>query len=125
SDVGGPVARLVTSGGVDLVHDLWSRRPTKFAGNRFTRPVVDLARLRRDDPVLAQWGERLLVPKLLVATQTRAVELLVDERGDMWPSVPVVAVVAPVDDLWLLAAALASPPVSANSLRRHAGAALS
>ncbi len=125
SDNDGAVARLVTSGAVDLVHDLWSRRSTKFAGNRFTQPVVDLTRLRRDDPALAQWGERVLVPKLLVATQTRVVELLVDERGEMWPSVPVVAVVAPVDELWLLAAALASPPVTAVCLRRHAGAALS
>ncbi len=107
------------------MNDLWDRRPVKFAGNRFTRPMVDLDALNRDAPALAEWGSRVLVPKLVVATQTRVVELLVDELGDLWPSVPVVAVVAPLDQLWSLAAALASPAVTADCLRRHAGTALS
>jgi hypothetical protein len=116
--------RLTTSGSIDLVNDRWARRDTKFAGTSIERPVVEIGRLRDEDPALARWAERVLVPKIVVATQTRVVELVVDEAGELWPSVPVVAVLAPPDRLWPLAAALASPPVSADSLRHHAGTAL-
>jgi hypothetical protein len=117
--------RLITSGAIDLANSRWARRVTRFAGTSMARPVVDLGRLRDKDPALGRWAERVLVPKVLVATQTRVVEVIVDEGGDMWPSVPVVAVVAAAEELWPLAAALASPPVSADSLRHHAGSALS
>jgi hypothetical protein len=117
--------RLLTSGAIDPVHELWPHRPVTFAGERLERPVVDLERLRDEAPSLARWAEPVLVPKLLVATQTRVVEVVVDERGDRWPSVPVIAVTAPAEHLWSLAAALSSPAVSAWCMRRHAGAALS
>jgi hypothetical protein len=117
--------RLLTSGSIDLVNELWDRRATTFAGGSWRAPVVDIDRLRREDERLARWAERVLVPKVVVATQTRVVEVLVDETGRIWPSVPVIAVVAPSERLWAVAAVLASPPVSALGLRRHAGAALS
>jgi hypothetical protein len=116
--------RLVTSGSIDLVNDLSARRRITFAGTSWTDPVVDVERMRHDDPALARWAERVLVPKVVLATQTRVVEVLVDETGSIWPSVPVVAVVAEPEELWRVAAALASPPVCALALRRHAGAAL-
>jgi hypothetical protein len=116
--------RLVTSGAIDLVNDLWARRVTAFARLRLQSPVVDMDRLRVDAPELAAWAQRVLVPKVVVATQTRVIELVVDEEGDVWPSVPTVAVVAPRDQLWRVAAALASPALSALGLARHAGAAL-
>jgi hypothetical protein len=116
--------RLVTSGAVDLVNDLWSRRETRFAGRVIQSPVVDVDRMRVDAAELWSWATRVLVPKVVVATQTRVVELVVDETGEMWPSVPTIAVVAPREQLWQVAAALASPAVSAIGLARHAGAAL-
>jgi hypothetical protein len=120
----GAAVRLMTSGSIDLVNDLWSRRVTRFARVRIHAPVVDVDRVRTDAPELAAWAARVLVPKLVVATQTRVVELVVDETGELWPSVPTLAVIAPREQLWLLAAALASPTVSALGLTRHGGAAL-
>jgi len=117
--------RLLTSGSIDLVNDLSPRRFVKFAGTSFNEPVVEMERLRQEDPRLARWAERVLVPKVVVATQTRVVEVVVDEDGSVWPSVPVVAVAAVPERLWEIAAAIASPPISALGLRRHAGAALS
>jgi hypothetical protein len=126
ADAIGPIdVPLITSGAIDLANNRWGRRVTRFAGTSITRPVVDVEGLRDGDPTLARWAERVLVPKLLVATQTRVIEVIVDEVGNMWPSVPVIAVVAAPEQLWPLAAALASPPVSADSLRHHAGSALS
>ena len=116
--------RLVTSGGIDLVNDLSSHRPTTFARTTYTAPVVDMELLCREAPDLGRWAARVLVPKVMVATQTRVVEVLVDETGRDWPSVPVIAVIAPAERLWHVAAVLASPPASALGLRRHAGAAL-
>jgi hypothetical protein len=63
-----------------------------------------------------------LVPKVLVATQTRVLEVLPDPDGRLVPSVPVVAVAG--EDVWSIAAALSAPPVSAWALHRAAGAAL-
>ena len=73
----------------------------------------------------ADWVRRTSAPKLLVATQTRVVEVAVDEDGEWVPAVPVVVVLAPVDRLWSLAAALTSPAVSAWLHQRAAGTALS
>jgi hypothetical protein len=68
---------------------------------------------------------RTAVPKVLVATQTRVVELAVDEGGTWVPSVPAIAVVpADPDDLWHLAAALASPAATVWLMRRAPGVAL-
>jgi hypothetical protein len=116
--------RLMTSGAIDLVNDLWARRVTKFAGRSLRSPVVDVERLSTACPELAAWADRVLVPKVVLATQTKIIELIVDETGEMWPSVPTIAVVAPRDQLWRVAAALASPAVSALALARHAGVAL-
>ncbi len=73
----------------------------------------------------ADWVRRTGGPKLLVATQTRVVEVAVDDDGRWIPAVPLVVVLAPVERLWPLAAALAAPAVTAWSLARTAGRALS
>ena len=56
-----------------------------------------------------EWFDARLVPKLLVASQTKVVEVVVDEAAGLLPSVPVVSVEAPVEHLWDLAAALRHP----------------
>ena len=121
-------ARLVTSGLVDPLHLRWGAAPSRFAGRRWDAPEVDLASLEAADPRLARWGHERLVPKVLLATQTRVLEPVVDVDGSWWPSVPTIAVVptgsAGPDDLWAIAAVLAAPPVSAWALDRHRGTAL-
>ena len=120
-DYDGP--RLVTSGAIELGRCAWGERPVRFAGVRYERPRVQLARLT---PPLAAWAKRRLVPKVLVATQTRVLEACVDHDGSWLPSVPVLTVV-PTDgfDLDLLGAAICSPVASAWAAAHFTGAGLS
>ena len=128
---------LVTSGLVDPGRSLWGERPITFAKRSFERPRVDLALL--DEP-MARWADRRLVPKVLVANQTRIVEAVCDPQGDWLPAVPVLGVYpsgAHWDDIddrsadelaeqaWEIAAVLTSPVASAWLWHRGAGTGLS
>lgn len=126
ADADASPVRLVTSGLIDPAELRWGTTPARFARRSWRAPVVDLAALRADGGALARWGERLLVPKVLLAAQTRVPEAVVDTDGSLWPSVPVVAVV-PHDpaDLWHVAAVLSAPPVAALVARRSLGGGLS
>jgi hypothetical protein len=85
--------------------------------------VVDVHALRRDG-ALRRWAEARLVPKVLVATQGKVLEAVVDTEGAWLPSVPTVTVVAPPDRLWHVLAVLLAPPVVAHAAARYAGTAL-
>ncbi len=50
---------------------------------------------------------------------------MVDEAGTWVPSVPTIAVVAPAERLWSVAAVICSPVATALAVRRTAGTALS
>jgi hypothetical protein len=113
--------RLVTAGLIDPAHLLWGQRSTKFNKQLYTHPRVQLSGL---DDKLRRWANQRLVPKLLVATQTRVLEVIVDEAGDLLPSVPVVTVLATGASLWHIGAVLSCPPVTMVAARRHLGAAL-
>lgn len=113
---------LVTAGLIDPLHCAWGERTTRIGGRVWQRPTVDVDRL---DPALRQWFSARRVPKLLVAGQTKVIEVVVDETGVLLPSVPVIAVEAPADRLWALAAALSSPPVAAWAVERALGTGLS
>jgi len=122
------VVRLVTSGLVDPLRCRWGATPTRFARTRWTAPVVDLAGLRRTTPRLAAWADQRLVPKVVLAGQTRVLEAAVDVDGCWWPSVPTIAVVPTTPgpaDLWAVAAVLAAPAATAWALGRFGGSALS
>ncbi|MCU1352750.1 MAG: hypothetical protein JWM05_1959, partial [Acidimicrobiales bacterium] len=119
------LAPLVTTGLVDLAGCAWGRRTCRFAGRVWRRPAVDLPALRRGEPGVARWVDDRLVPKVVVASQTRVGEAAVDARGRWVPSVPLVAVVAAPERLWDVAALVASPPIAALAMARSAGAALS
>lgn len=111
---------LVTTGLVDLGRAAWGERPARIGRRTWARPVLDVAAL---DGRAADWARRTGGPKLVVATQTRVVEVVVDEVGDMIPGVPLVVVLADPERLWPLAAALASPTVTAWALQQVAGTA--
>ena len=66
---------LVTSGVIDPLDDGWGRRPTRFAKRSFGAPSVLLDRV---DPSIDAWIRDRLVPKVLVASQTRVIEAIVD-----------------------------------------------
>jgi hypothetical protein len=111
---------VITTGLVDLGGCAWGRRPARIGGRAWERPVLDVDAL---EGRAADWVRRTGGPKLVVATQTRVVEVVVDEAGDWIAGVPLVVVLAPPDRLWSLAAALAAPAVSAWALQRTAGTA--
>lgn len=117
--------RLITVGLIDPARCLWGERSTRFAKRSFARPRVDLRRLRAESPLLYEWAIARLSPKVVLATQTKVLEVLVDQVGVLMPSVPAVSVYATHGRLWHLAAALSSPVLTMRAARDVAGAALS
>lgn len=114
-------APLITSGLIDPNSCRWGSSPARFAKRRWDAPAVDVDALDG----LAPWAERHLVPKVLVATQTRVLEAVVDDEGTWLPCTPVLSVLPGDVDRWHLLAALLAPPASAWALREASGAALS
>ncbi|HEU5151564.1 MAG TPA: hypothetical protein VFU19_13760, partial [Iamia sp.] len=125
------LARIATTGMVDPGVVAWGARPARIGGRRWARPAVDLTGVAADDPAVASWFRARLRPKVLVAPQTRVVEAAVDVTGAHLPATPLVSVEPrsggedPDAVLWLLAAALSAPPVTALALARTAGTARS
>ncbi|CAN5173934.1 hypothetical protein BH24ACT1_BH24ACT1_12540 [soil metagenome] len=115
---------LVTVGLVDPAVCRWGQRPTRHHRRRWERPRVELARLESESG-LGSWAASRLVPKVVVATQTRVVEAAVDIDGTWLPSTPLISVVAPPERLWHIGAALLAPPVTAWALHHWEGTALS
>jgi SAM-dependent methyltransferase len=89
---------LVTSGLIDPGRCWWGERPVRFTRQRFAAPRVALDRL---SPVMRQWAHRRLVPKILVANQTRVIEAVHDVRGEWLPGVPVITCVTSSPDVVL------------------------
>jgi hypothetical protein len=121
-DEDGPGPPLITVGAIEPGRCAWGERPIRFAKQTWRRPTVALDRLSLD---MAAWARARLRPKVLIATQTRILEVVVDAEGAWLPSVPVISVI-PRDpaDLWRVAAALASPAASAWGAARSLGTGL-
>jgi hypothetical protein len=114
--------RLVTCGALDVGGSAWGERPIRFGGRRWQHPRLDRAAL----PVgaLRRWVDERLVPKVVLATQTKVLEAAIDADGTWVPSTPVIAVHTEPLLLARVAAVLLAPPVSAWAARRSAGTAL-
>ena len=121
-DVGPRVARVVTVGSIDPLVIDWGVEPTRFGGATWTHPVVDREQL---PPKVGRWLDRLSRPKVLLATQAKVLEPVIDRTGDVAPATPLIAVLASEDDLDRVAAVLLAPPVTLWAWRRWFGAALS
>lgn len=115
---------LVTSGLIDPGRCLWGTRPVRFAKRSFEHPTVDLSKLTGRFPA---WADRKLVPKVLVANQTRIIEAVADPAGAWLPGVPVTSVTpaAAAATVAELAAVLTSPIASAMAWQRGGGTGLS
>ena len=119
-----PCVPLITVGLIEPMRSLWGESPTKFSKRRWDAPVVEVERLRESSG-LGDWLDQRLVPKLLVATQSKVIEVLPDEAGTLLPSVPVITVIPSSISLWHAAALLSSPVLTAWSAARYLGASLS
>lgn len=119
-------ARLATTAMLDPGACRWRDRPVTIARAPWTAPWVDLTSLAAESVRLSNWVDRLLVPKVLVATQTRVIEAAADPEGDLVPFTPVVAVV-PNGEVGVahLEAALLAPAATAWAFRRFGGGAMS
>ncbi|MFG0242317.1 MAG: Eco57I restriction-modification methylase domain-containing protein [Phycisphaerales bacterium JB054] len=115
---------IVTTGLIDLAECRWGTAPTRLLKRRWNAPRIDRARMEAEG-TLGGWLDTRLVPKLLLATQTRIIEIVVDGTGRLVPSVPVITII-PHDPsrMWHLASAIASPVCTAIARQRYAGAAL-
>lgn len=80
---------LVTTGLIDPLACLWGYQSTKFDKVTYRRPLVRVELL---SPSLQKWARSRLVPKLLIATQGKMVEVLIDASGVSLPCVPVISV---------------------------------
>lgn len=114
--------RLVTVGSVDPLELAWGRRSCRLGGRNWDRPVIDVAAL---DAKVGAWVEQRLVPKVVLATQSKVLEPVVDRSGHLIPATPLIALAAPDHQLDLVAAVLLAPPVVAWAWQRWFGASLS
>lgn len=116
--------RLVTVGLVDPLHLAWGERPARLHGVTWARPRLDPAAFPAD-PRLRRWLARRLVPKVLVATQTRVIEAVADPDGTLLGTTPLLTLTPrelPLDELL---AAVASPVATAWARDRALGTGLS
>jgi hypothetical protein len=121
----GPVGqepnRLVTVGAVEPLASCWGVESCRFGGAKWLRPTIDLDAL---SPKVRTWTERRLTPKVVLATQSKLLEPVVDRSGTLVPATPLLALHADVDDLPLVAAVLLAPPVVAWAWQQWFGSAL-
>lgn len=116
---------LMTTGLLDLGHSLWGTQTTRILKTKWDAPRVD-RKAMQERGELSGWISERLRPKVLMATQTKVLEVFVDAKGSYLPSIPLITITPHrQDDLWLIAAALASPVATAVAMERHSGAAMS
>lgn len=118
--------QLMSVGMIDVGTSTWGLTPRKIGGTKFHQPRVNLDALERHEPRIMRWVQRRLVPKVLVATQTKVIEALTDPTGSLVPLTPVVSVEPHVtltvddltghgfvlDDLTLLTSSLTTPLIT-------------
>lgn len=122
-DVSSSLVPVVTVGTIDPLACWWGRRPQRLHGRSLAGAVVERDELD-DGAVLERWAQRRLGPKVVLATQGRVLEPVVDHAGRWLPGVPAITVAADPDVLWHLAVALLSPATTAVAAARHLGAGL-
>ena len=111
---------LITSGLIEPGVNLWGQRQVRFAKQYFNAPRVAVERL---SPALQKWAAARLVPKILIANQTKVIEAVHDVAGEWLPSVPVITCVTEEPDRVL--AVLASDAANEWVHQHAAGSGLS
>lgn len=118
--------RLITSGLIAPAACAWGQEDVRFLKQRWRYPRVDGAALKAGP--LGSWAIRRLVPKLLLATQTRTLEVWVDPVGSLLGTTPVITLMPhdpQPEQLWRIAAVLLSPVASAWARLHYGLSALS
>lgn len=110
---------LVTCGLIDPGVCRWGDRPVRFAKQRYAAPRVALDQL---SPAMQRWAAQRLVPKILIANQTRRIEAVHDAVGEWLPVVPVIT--CTTDDPQRVMAVLSSAGATEWVQRCAAGSGL-
>lgn len=117
--------RLITSGMIEPGRSLWGQQRFRLYKQQWLRPRVDMARMK-SIPAMRAWATKRLVPKVLVATQTRAIECVADDRGEWLPVTPVISVVPHQGiELSRIMDALSAPEASEAAARIAQGTGMS
>ncbi len=115
---------VLTTGLVDLGLDHWGTKATRIHKTRWEAPRVARKGITGDER-LEKWVSARRVKKVVVATQTKVIEALVDANGEYVVLTPMISVMPNhADDLWKLGAAIGSPASSAYAMRHFGGAAM-
>ncbi len=116
--------RIATVGSLDPLMTWWGTRPIRFAKRSWQQPVVDLGALDADER-MSRWLQSQLRPKVLLPTQSKVFEPVIDRDGTMAPVTPVLSIHADPEDLDRVAAVFLAPPIVAWAYKRWFGTALS
>ena len=119
------VAPLITVGMIDPLRNRWGSDQFRYAGKSWLKPVVNLTSLLADDKELYDWVQDRLKPKILLATQTKVLEVLPDPEGQLIPSTPTISIECDLEEIWKITSALSSAAISAFAFSKVAGSALS
>lgn len=117
---GGDGFPLITTGLIEPGRAEWGSRPARVFKQAWQRPTVAPTVL---DGPLGDWARSRLVPKVLIGTQGRIIEAVVDAEGGWLPGVPVITMTT--DRPWHALAVLCAPPVVAHAAAAYVGTGLS
>ena len=91
--------RVVNSGTIDRYVHLWGRKPMRYLGNSYVRPVVPHGAASR---LPAARLRQARTAKIIVAGMTRAPECIADLAGTLWPAKSTTVIESAADLCWLL-----------------------
>ena len=111
------VAPLITVGMIDPLRNRWGSDQFRYAGRTWLKPVVNLTSLLADDKELYDWVQDRLKPKILLATQTKVLEVLPDPEGQLIPSTPTISIECS-EEIWKITSALSSAAISAFAFQK-------
>jgi hypothetical protein len=117
-------ARLMTVGLVDPLISRWGKKTTKFNKKTFTYPRIDEVRAHKKQNI-SRLLKTSMVPKVLIATQTKVLEAYPDVSGKMVASIPLLSFV-PTDpsNLFRVTAMFLSPTLNARVASEVMGSGL-
>ncbi len=124
---GGVKCRIITSGTIDLAHNMWGQVPVRIHKRQYLKPVANLAKIKGESTAKRRLEKRCAA-KVMLATQTRVIEVVIDEAGECLPVTPVITLTPREDtgsDLSMIAAAAASPVACLWAVANFGGAGLS
>lgn len=123
----GGKCRIITSGTIDLAHNMWGRVPVRIHKRQYLKPVANLAKIKGESTAKRRLEKRCPA-KVMLATQTRVIEVVIDEAGECLPVTPVITLTPREDvgtELSMIAAAAASPVACLWAVAHFGGAGLS